>query len=171
MLLKEEQEELCKLYLKYQAEYNQTHDKDILWNHIRPLLVDMISNTAKKLSKGHYIADFEHRVEYQTDRVIKRYLDNPDYNRELPMTIAHWEAVNMLYASGHDKLVGNYDHDLEYENASYYEDEEDTKIVDIGGNRIVMDYGTKEFYFIKEGENSNVIIEALEEQCWQLTNK
>lgn len=170
MLLKEEQKELCKLYLKYQAEYNQTHDKDILWNNIRPLLVDMISNTAKKLSKGHYIADFEHRVEAQADRVIKRYIDNPDYNRELPMTIAHWEAVNMLYASGHDKLVGNYDHDLDYETATYVEND-NTKIIDVGNNRIVMDYNTKEFYFIKEGENSEEIVKGLESSSWKLTNK
>ena len=171
MLSKEEQKRLCNLYLKYQDEYNQTHNTDILWNNIRPLLVDMIGNTVKKLSKGHYINDFEHRLECQVDRVIKRYIDNPQYNRDLPMTLAYWEAINMLYSSDHEKLVGNYDHDLEYSNAPYYEDEEDTKIVDVGGNRIVMDYTTKEFALLKEGENSNAIIEALEEQGWQLTNK
>lgn len=171
MLLKEEQKRLCNLYLKYQDEYNQTHNKDILWNNIRPLLVDMISNCAKKLSKGHYIPDFEHRVEAQSDRVVKRYIDNPQYNRDLPLTLAHYEAVNLLYSSGHDKLVGNYDHDLEYENASYEEEEKDTKIVDVGENRIVMDYTTKEFAILKEGENSNAIIEALEGSGWQLTNK
>ena len=171
MLLKEEQKRLCNLYLKYQDEYNQTHNTDILWNNIRPLLVDMIGNTVKKLSKGHYINDFEHRLECQVDRVIKRYIDNPQYNRDLPMTLAYWEAINMLYSSDHEKLLGNYDHDLEYENASYYEDEEDTKIVDVGRSRIVMDYATKEFNFIRKDENSNAIIEALEEQGWQLTNK
>jgi len=170
MLLTEEQEKLCKLYLKWQGEYNETNDKEILWNHIRPLLVDMIGNMAKKLCKGHYISDFEHRLECQVDRVIKRYTDNPQYNRDLPMTIAYWEAVNMLYSSGHDKLVGNYDHELEYYNASYeMEDDNNTKLVDVGkGNRIFMDYDTKEFYFVREGEKVEEITRTLEEQGWKI---
>lgn len=166
MLLTEEQKKCSQLYLKWQGEYNKTEDKDILWNHIRPLLVDMIGNMAKKLCKGHYISDFEHRLECQVDRVIKRYITNPQYNRELPMTIAYWEAVNMLYSSGHDKLIGNYDHELEYENASY-EGEQDVKLVDIKGNRLYMDFGTKEFNFIKEGENKEDIIKALEDSGWR----
>lgn len=173
MLLKEEQKKLCELYLKWQGEYNETHNKDILWIHIRPLLVDMIGNTVKKLSKGHYISDFEHRLECQVDRVIKRYIDNPQYNRELPMTIAYWEAVNMLYSSGHEKLIGNYDHEDEYYNASYDDESSNTKLVDIGkGNRIFMDYDTKDFYFISKGENTEAIVKALCENGWNLlTNK
>lgn len=168
MLLKEEQKKLCELYLKWQGEYNETHNKDILWIHIRPLLVDMIGNTVKKLSKGHYISDFEHRLECQVDRVIKRYIDNPQYNRELPMTIAYWEAVNMLYSSGHEKLIGNYDHEDEYYNATY-DDEENIKLVDVGGNRIVMDYNTKEFTILKEGEKVEEIVKGLQEQGWKKT--
>lgn len=171
MLLTEEQEELCKLYLKWQGEYNETQNKEILWYNIRPLLVDMIGNMVKKLSKGHYISDFEHRLECQVDRVIKRYIDNPQYNRNLPMTIAYWEAVNMLYSSGHDKLVGNYDHDFEYCNASY-EIDDNTKLVDIGnGNRIFLDYDTNEFYFVRKEENTEAIIKALCDSGWNLTNK
>lgn len=171
MLLKEEQKRLCNLYLKWQDEYNKTHNTDILWNNIRPLLVDMIGNTVKKLSKGHFINDFEHRLECQVDRVIKRYIDNPQYNRDLPMSLAYWEAINMLYSSDHEKLMGNYDHDLEYENASYEDREKDTKIIDIAGNRIVMDYNTKEFTIITEGENKEEVIKALECSGWKLTNK
>lgn len=167
MLSKDRQKELTEFYLQYQTEYNRTHDKDILWNHMRPLLLDMIGNMAKKLCKGHYIADFEHRLEVQVDRVIKRYIDNPNYNKELPMTVAYWEAVNMLYSSGHDKLVGNYEHELEYENASYEEEEKNIKLVDIKGNRLYMDFGTKEFNFIKEGENKEEIIKALEGSGWR----
>ena len=170
MLSKEEQEKLCKLYLKYQDEYNKTHNTDILWNNIRPLLVDMIGNTVKKLSKGHFISDYEHSVDVQVDRVIKRYIDNPQYSRDLPMTIAYWEAVNMLYSSGHDKLVGNYDHDWDYENANYTEEEKDVKLVDIKGNRVYMDFGTKEFNVIREGEKVEEVVKALEEQGWKLTN-
>lgn len=133
---------------------------------MRPILLDMIGNTVKKLSKGHFIPDFEHRVESQTDRVVKRYIENPDYNRELPLTISYWEAVNLLYSSSHDKLIGNYDHDWDYENASYTEDEKDVKLVDIKGNRLFMDFGTKQFNFIKEGENKEVIIKALEDSGW-----
>lgn len=170
MLLTEEQKELSQLYLKWQSEYNKTEDKDILWNHIRPLLVDMIGNMVKKLSKGHFINDFEHRLDCQVDRVIKRYIKNPQYNRELPMTIAYWEAVNMLYSSGHDKLVGNYDHDYEYYNASYTT--EDEKIVDVGGgNRIAMDYDTKEFYFIKKGGNVEAVIKTLKDSGWRLIDR
>lgn len=172
MLSKEDQEKLCKIYLKYQDEYNQTHDKDILWNKIRPLLVDMISNCAKKKCGNHFIEDFEHRLECQVDRVIKRYIDNPQYNRDLPMTVAYWEAVNMLYASGHEKLVGNYDHELEYYNASYeMEDDNNTKLVDVGkGNRILMDYDTNEFYFVRKGESPEAIIKALCDSGWKLTD-
>ena len=171
MLSKANQKELTEIYKKYQEEYNRTHDQNILWNNMRPILLDMISNCSKKLSKGHYIADFEHRVEAQTDRVVKRYLDNPDYNRELPMTIAHWEAVNMLYADSYDKLIGNYEHNFEYETASYEVEEKDTKIVEIAGNRIVMDYSTKEFCLLKEGEKVEEITKTLEENGWKLTNK
>lgn len=171
MLSKEEQKRLCNLYLKYQAEYNETHNTDILWNDIRPLLISMIGNTVKKLSKNHYVPDFEHRVEVQVDRVIKRYINNPSYNRDLPLTLSHWESVNLLYASGHDKLIGNYDHELEYENASYTEEEKDIKLVDIKGNRLFMDFGTKEFNFIREGEGKEDVIKALEGSGWKLTNK
>lgn len=170
MLLTEEQKRLCKLYLTLQDEYNETHNKEILWNNIRPLLVDMIGNMVKKLSKGHFIPDFEHRLELQVDRVIKRYIDNPQYNRDLPMTIAYWEAINMLYSSGHDKLVGNYDHEYEYYNAVYEEDD-NIKLVDAGNNRIFMDYNTKDFYFVKEGDQAEAIIKALESSGWKLTNK
>lgn len=87
------------------------------------------------------------------------------------MTIAYWEAVNMLYSSGHEKLIGNYDHEDEYYNATY-DDEESIKLVDVGGNRVYMDYGTKEFYFISKGENTEAIIKALCENGWNLlTNK
>ncbi len=153
--------------MELQKEYNETHNKDILWGHMRPLLVDMISNTVKKLSKGHFIEDFEHRVEVQVDRVIKRYIDNPQYNRDLPLTIAYWEAVNMLYSSGHDKLIGNFSHDLEYEQATYDEDEQDVKIVDIKGNRLYMDFRTKYFNFIREGEGKEEVIKALEGSGWK----
>lgn len=166
MLSKDRQKELTELYLKYQEEYNKTHDQNILWNNMRPLLVDMIGNTVKKLSKGHYINDFEHRVEVQADRVIKRFIDNPSYNRDLPMTVAYWEAVNMLYSSGHDKLVGNYEHELDYENATYTEEEKDIKIIDVGGNRLFMDFSTKQFNFIKECEGKEEIIKALEGSGW-----
>ena len=142
MLSKAEQIKLCELYKKWQDEYNATHNQDILWNHIRPLLVDMIGNTVKKLSKGHYIEDFEHRVEFQTDRVIRRYINNPDYNRDLPLSLAYWESVNLLYGDSYEKLVGNYDHNLEYENAPY-DEEENIKLVDVGDNRIYMDYDSK----------------------------
>lgn len=165
MLSKEDQERLCKLYLEYQAEYNKTHDTRILWNDMRPLLVCMIRNTVKKLSKGHFIEDFEHRVEVQVDRVIKRYINNPQYNRDLPLTIAYWESINMLYSSGHEKLVGNYDHDWDYENETY--DEKDIKIVDIKGNRLFMDFATKEFNFIRGGEKVEEVIKALEESGWK----
>ncbi len=133
----------------------------------------MIGNMAKKLCKGHYISDFEHRLECQVDRVIKRYTDNPQYNRDLPMTIAYWEAVNMLYSSGHEKLVGNYDHEYDYYNASYEMDDDDnTKLVDVGkGNRILMDYDTSEFYFVRKGDNPEAIIKALCDSGWKLTNK
>ena len=166
MLSKEDQNKLCKLYLKWQEEYNKTHDKDILWDNMRPLLLDMISNTVKKLSKGHYVPDLEHRVEVQVDRVIKRYIDNPSYNRDMPLTIAYWEAVNMLYSSGHDKLIGSYDHEVEYMNSTYDEGEQDIKLVDIKGNRLYMDFGTKEFNFIKEGEGKEDVIKALEGSGW-----
>lgn len=166
MLSKDRQKELTELYKKYQEEYNRTHDRDILWNNMRPMLVDMIANCAKKLSKMHFIPDFEHRVEAQTDRVVKRYLDNPDYNRNLPLTLAHYEAVNMLYADSYDKLLGNYEHSLEYENASY-EGEQDVKLVDIKGNRVYMDFRTKEFNFIKKADNSDAIVEGLEKLGWK----
>ena len=170
MLSKAEQNRLCELYLEYQAEYNRTHDQNILWNHIRPLLVDMIGNTVKKLSKGHFICDYDHRLECQVDRVLKRYIDNPQYNRDLPLTIAYWEAVNMLYSSGHDKLTGNYSHDLEYENASYTEEEKDIKLVDIKGNRVYMDFGIKQFNFLKKVDNSDAIVEGLEKLGWKKTD-
>ena len=167
MLSKAKQKELTEAYLKLQKEYNETHKKDILWNNMRPLLVDMIGNTVKKLSKGHFIEDFEHRVEVQADRVVRRYIENPQYNRELPMTVAYWEAVNMLYADSYDKLIGNFSHDLEYETASYTEDEQDVKLVDLKGNRIFMDFSKKQFNFIREGEGKEKIIKALEEQGWK----
>lgn len=169
MLSKAEQKELTELYLKWQKEYNETHDRSILWDHMRPLMIDIISNTVKKLSKNHFVNDIEHRVEMQTDRVIKRYIDNPQYNRDLPLTIGYWESVNLLYGSDHEKLVGNYEHNFEYETASYEEGEQDIKIVEVGGNRLLMNYSDKKFCFLEEGDKVEEVIKALEEQGWKKT--
>lgn len=87
------------------------------------------------------------------------------------MTIAYWEAVNMLYSSGHEKLIGNYDHEDEYYNATYDDESSNTKLVDIGENRLLMSYGDKKFHFVKEGEKVEEIIKALEEQGWKKTSE
>lgn len=172
MLSTDEQKEQTNQYLKWQREYNITKDPAILWQKLRPLLISMIGNCVKKKCKHHFIDEFEWRVENQAERVIKRYIDNPSYNRELPMTIAYWEAVNMLYGSSYDKLTAcqlDDDNELHYD-----EGEEDIKIIDVGGNRILFDYDTNEFSIIKAGDKTDEVIEALEKEGkWRLslTNK
>lgn len=170
MLSTDEQKEQTNQYLKWQREYNITQDQSILWEKLRPLLISMIGNCVKKKCKHHFIDEFEWRVENQAERVIKRYIENPQYNRDLPISLAYWEAVNMLYSSGHDKLTGNYDHELEYENAPYTEEDKDIKLIDIGGNRIVMDYETKEYYFVKASKKVEEIVKALENSGWKKTS-
>lgn len=166
MLSTDEQKEQTNQYLKWQREYNITQDPAILWEKLRPLLISMIGNCVKKKCKHHFIDDFEWRVENQVERVIKRYLDNPSYNRELPMTLAYWEAVNMLYGSSYDKLTACQ---LDDDNNMLFteEDEGDIKIIDVGGNRILFDYDTNEFYFVKTSKKVEEIVKALESSGWK----
>lgn len=168
MLSTDEQKEQTNQYLKWQREYNITQDQSILWEKLRPLLISMIGNCVKKKCKHHFIDEFEWRVENQAERVIKRYIDNPTYNRELPMTIAWWEAVNMLYGNSYDKLTACQLDDTNMSTELYEED--NSKLVDVGGNRILLDYEDKQFSIIKAGDKTTEVIEALEKEGWHLKN-
>lgn len=168
MLSVDEQKEQTNLYIKWQQEYNITQDQTILWEKLRPLLISMIGNCVKKKCKHYFIDDFEWRVENQAERVIKRYIDNPNYNREYPMTIAYWEAVNMLYGSSYEKLTACQLDDTNISSEDISED--NMKLVDVGGNRILFDYENKQFSIIKSCDKVTEIIDALEKENWHLSN-
>lgn len=168
MLSKAELDSRTKQYLEIQAQYNKTGDKELLWTGLRPLLIDMIRHCAMKKSQHHYIPDFDWKVENQVERVIERYYKHQGYNKQYPMTLAFWEAVHLLYSSSYEKLDSDISVDDLYEvEERPSQDEEDIKLVDVGGNRIFMNYETNEFYFVKEGEKVEEVVKTLEENGWK----
>lgn len=92
-LTKSEQKEAQRLFLQYQEEYNKTHNPEILWFKMEPLIKRALESAIKKVNKNNFVQDFDDKVADADTLLMKRYIKNPNYNfRSLP-TLCYWAAI------------------------------------------------------------------------------
>lgn len=102
-LTKEQQKNRQELFSKLQKEYNETHNTDILWYKMYPLLEDAVKSALCKVNGiNNFIEDWDEKVVDALDLLITRYIKNPDYNFRSLATLAHWAAV---YASRKPSVI------------------------------------------------------------------
>lgn len=101
-LTKQQQKNRQELFSKLQKEYNETHDTDILWYKMYPLLEDAVKSALCKVNKYNFVEDFEQKTIDGLDLLITRYIKRPDYNFRSLATLAYWAAV---YASRKPNVI------------------------------------------------------------------
>ena len=103
-LTRQQQKNRQELFSKLQKEYNETHDTDILWYKMYPLLEDAVKSAILKVNKYNFVEDFEQKTIDGLDLLIARYIKRPDYSFKSLATLAYWAAV---YASRQPNTIGH----------------------------------------------------------------
>ena len=103
-LTRQQQKNRQELFSKLQKEYNETHDTDILWYKMYPLLEDAVKSAILKVNKYNFVEDFEQKTIDGLDLLIARYIKRPDYNFRSLSTLAYWAAV---YSSRQPNTIGH----------------------------------------------------------------
>ena len=92
-----------ELFAKLQKEYNETHDTDILWYKMYPLLEDAVKSALCKVNGvNNFIEYFDEKVVDALDLLLTRYIHKPEYNFRSLATLAYWAAV---YASRKPNVI------------------------------------------------------------------
>lgn len=93
-----------RLFVKLQKEYNDTHDKNILWFEMSPLILDSVKSSVIKMNGGygHFIPNYEEKVDKAYMLLIARYVKNPDYNFHSLPTLTYWAAK---YSSRNAEII------------------------------------------------------------------
>lgn len=82
------------LFTELQKQYNKTHDTDILWYKMYPLLEDAVKSAICKVNGiGNFIENFDEKVVAALDLLIARYIKRPDYNFSSLPTLAYFAAI------------------------------------------------------------------------------
>lgn len=90
-------EELEK-FLEDQKRYNETGDRNILWNDIYPYLKDLALSALKKKLKGSKIKDaYEEVADDIAVSLIGRYIKDRAYSKNLPLTMVYYRTIDELY--------------------------------------------------------------------------
>lgn len=111
-LTRQQQKNRQELFSKLQKEYNETHNTDILWNRMYPLLEDAVKSALCKVNGvNNFIEDFDEKVVDALDLLLVRYIHKPDYNFRSLATLAYWSAI---YASRKPNVIMR-DKDQSYE--------------------------------------------------------
>lgn len=101
---KEQIEKDAEDYLRYQKEYNETGNQNILWKEMYPILLDMIESGLKKRSNGRYIDDIEGKIEDGAIRIINRYIQDPKKNYEYPLSAVYYVCIRLVYGDHYDRV-------------------------------------------------------------------
>lgn len=95
---REEQDELLKEYLDAQKRYNETGDKNILWNEMYPYLYELsLSSLKKKLGGLRIKMTYEEAAQDIAISLIARYTKDQHYNKDLPKTLVYLRMLDFLY--------------------------------------------------------------------------
>lgn len=82
------------LFAELQKHYNETHNTDILWLKMYPLIEDAVKSAICKVNGiGNFIENFDEKVESALDLLIARYIKRPDYNFGSLPTLAYFAAI------------------------------------------------------------------------------
>lgn len=92
-LTKEEQKKAQANFEYWQAEYNKTGDKSIVWNKLMPLFKDAMGPAILKMNKFHFVQKFDKKLDDATLTLVTRYLKNQNYNFGSLATLCYWAAV------------------------------------------------------------------------------
>lgn len=145
-LSKEEQAEAQSNFTKWQAEYNKTKDKNIVWTKLYPIIQKALGPAILKKAQHHKVEDFEDKLQDGLVMLCKRYIKNPNYNYESLATLCYWAAVWTLYRKEivqnesavsldylldeiglYEKEITSIDELRQFEN-EYIEDREDNEV-------------------------------------------
>ena len=111
-LTRQQQKNRQKLFSSLQKEYNETHDTDILWYKMYPLLEDAVKSALCKVNGvNNFIEYWDEKVVDALDLLLTRYINKPDYNFRSLATLAYWAAV---YASRKPNVIMR-DKDISWE--------------------------------------------------------
>lgn len=111
-LTKKQQKNRQELFAKLQKELNETHNTDILWYKMYPLLEDAIKSALCKVNGvNNFIENWDEKVVDALDLLLTRYIRKPDYNFKSLATLAYWAAI---YASRKPNVIMR-DKDQSYE--------------------------------------------------------
>ena len=91
-----------ELFSRLQREYNETHDTDILWYKMYPLLEDAVKSALLKVNKYNFVEDFDEKTVDALDLLLTRYVRKPDYNFKSLATLSYWAAI---YASRKPNVI------------------------------------------------------------------
>jgi len=94
-LTKEEQKKAQADFIHWQAEYNKTGDKIIVWEKLMPMFKDALGPTILKMNKFHFVQNFDEKLEDATLALVARYLKNPNYNFGSLATLCYWAALGI----------------------------------------------------------------------------
>lgn len=92
-LSKEEIKKANEDFLIYQAEYNKTHNKNILWFKMEPLIRTALAAAILKSNYNNEVKNFEDKLENGVIKLIRRYVKNPNYHQNSLPTFTHYGAL------------------------------------------------------------------------------
>ena len=92
-LSKEEIKKANEDFLTYQAEYNKTHNKNILWFKMEPLIRTALAAAILKSNYNNEVKNFEDKLENGVIKLIRRYVKNPNYHQGSLPTFVHYGAL------------------------------------------------------------------------------
>lgn len=98
MLTREQQKENQKKFEDAQRRYNETHDVNIVWNELYPLIKAAAGPSIKKQNRHHEVQDYDIKVENACLLLVDRYLRKPDYHFQSLATLVYWAAKSVCFS-------------------------------------------------------------------------
>ncbi len=90
-----------ELFSEYQEDYNKSHNKEVLWLKMAPLIKDAIEAAVMRINNKGFILNYDEKVDIAFFSLMKRYTNNPDYNYGSLSTLAYYAA---LYSSRNKEI-------------------------------------------------------------------
>lgn len=94
-LTKEEQKKAQADFEHWQAEYNKTGDKSIVWDKLMPMFKDALGPVILKMNKFHFVQNFDEKLDDATLILVTRYLKNQNYSFKSLVTLCYWAAMSV----------------------------------------------------------------------------
>jgi hypothetical protein len=89
----EEQAAAQANFTYWQAEYNKTGDKMIVWDKLMPIFKDALGPAILKMNNFHFVQNYETKLDDATLTLVTRYLKNQNYSYNSLATLCYWAAL------------------------------------------------------------------------------